>query len=67
MGGLFSVALSVTANCLPCPGVTWQRVHGARTFLGRCESTAPHRDRPASYDFLLLTQLSWLCSLEPLV
>jgi len=32
-GGLFSVALSVTRRTA-CPGVTWQRVQGARTFLG---------------------------------
>jgi hypothetical protein len=31
-GGLFSVALSVTAKP-PCPGVTWRLAHGARTFL----------------------------------
>lgn len=35
-GGLLSVALSVTryAFARACPGVTWQRVQGARTFLG---------------------------------
>ena len=33
-GGLFSVALSVApASRLTRPGVTWQSVHGARTFL----------------------------------
>jgi hypothetical protein len=32
-GGLFSVALSVTATT-PCPGVIWRFAHGARTFLG---------------------------------
>ena len=35
LGGLFSVALSVTRRLTAsCPGVTWQCVHGARTFLG---------------------------------
>ena len=39
-GGLFSVALSVTACELPCPGVTWRFALGARTFLGGCKHTA---------------------------
>ena len=38
-GGLFSVALSVTAR-VPCPGVTWRPAHGARTFL---DGTHPPR------------------------
>jgi hypothetical protein len=37
------VALSVTRRC---PGVTWQLVHGARTFL-ETEIQLLSRDRPA--------------------
>lgn len=50
-GGLFSVALAVVGVnlCLhklsPRPGVTWQHVQGARTFLDSYCS----RDYPASY------------------
>ena len=42
-GGLISVALSVTRRC---PGVTWQLVHGARTFL-ETKILLLSRDRPA--------------------
>jgi hypothetical protein len=51
-GGLFSVARAVTLSKIlgapaileTCPGVTWQPVHGARTFLGN-NTTLP---RPSS-------------------
>jgi hypothetical protein len=47
---VFSVALSVVPLVLTRPGVTWQPVHGARTFLETstalfCSGLA--RDRPA--------------------
>lgn len=49
IGGAFSVALSVTRTTA-CPGVTWQPVHGARTFLEEASAIRFDlaRDRPAS-------------------
>jgi hypothetical protein len=51
VGGLFSVALAVTRH-IPeaslnndgvCPGVTWQSVPGARTFLASVSRSTPPR------------------------
>src|SRR5205085_12423362 len=46
-GGLFSVALSVASRSLALrPGVTWQLVQGARTFLGTRTCSNPATVRP---------------------
>ena len=59
-GGLFSVALAVTSNRpinrfgYLCPGVTWQSVHGVRTFLGGTSVLC--RDRPANPSLLTVNE-----------
>jgi hypothetical protein len=53
------------------PGVTWQSVHGARTFL-EAEMVLLHRDRPAKESHLKVARIGrensrlWLKSLGPI-